>query len=30
MKNTIQINYWTIGGFAGDTPLEEALIFPDW
>ncbi len=25
MKNTIQINYWTIGGFAGDTPLEQAL-----
>jgi hexulose-6-phosphate isomerase len=25
MKNTLQINYWTIGGFAGEKPVEQAL-----
>ena len=25
MKNTLQINYWTIGGFEGKTPIEDAL-----
>ena len=25
MKNTMQINYWTIGGFGGGKPVREAL-----
>lgn len=25
MQNTIQINYWTIGGFEGAKPVEQAL-----
>ncbi len=25
MKNTMQINYWTIGGFEGSKPVEQAL-----
>ena len=25
MKNVLQINYWTIGGFEGQTPIREAL-----
>jgi len=25
MKNTLQINYWTIGGFEGKTKIEDAI-----
>lgn len=25
MKNTLQINYWTLGGFEGKTPIEDAI-----
>ena len=25
MKNTMQINYWTIGGFDGKKPVAQAL-----
>jgi len=25
MKNVLQMNYWTIGGFQGETPIEKAL-----
>ena len=25
MNNTIQINYWTIGGFDGAKPLAQAM-----
>lgn len=25
MKNVLQINYWTLGGFEGKTPIEDAI-----
>ncbi len=25
MKNILQITYWTVGGFAGETPIRQAL-----
>jgi len=25
MKNTVQVNYWTLGGFEGKKPISQAL-----
>jgi len=26
MKNIVQINYWTIGGFEGEKKIETAIV----